>query len=174
MNLIWWRSKLLLAPSSPTWMQQADGHYSSAPRLSTLDSVGVSGVRLLHGCLGGYYCNQSLCTRVIWLTLYFAVVVCLRALFCYCSCTVIIIKCSSIFAGWSSLLLIGVLLPGVLLLCFNMVFDLLKVGINRGITALLTQSNKGRMALTFLLSFLFVIRLVRHWPFRGPWSAWSI
>ena len=30
----------------------------SAPRLSTLDSVGVSGVRLSCGYLGGYYHNQ--------------------------------------------------------------------------------------------------------------------
>jgi len=53
------------------------------------------------------------------------------------SSTVVIIKYSDIITGWSSLLLVGALLPGVLHLLFKyVVFDLLKVGANRGITAL--------------------------------------
>ena len=45
--------------------------------------------------------------------------------------------------------------------------ELMKVIEKRGITALDTKLQRS-MVLTFLLLFLFVIRLVRHWPFRVP------
>ena len=45
--------------------------------------------------------------------------------------------------------------------------ELIKVAEKRGITALDPKSQRS-MVLTFLLLFLFVIRLVRHWPFRVP------